>query len=65
MIQGRLVLLQQEQSSLDHWHGAQVNAKADRLIELGGTKLRVSDEEVEDHYHIAMQDPEGNEFCLR
>lgn len=43
----------------------QVNAKADRLIELGATKLRLSDEEVDDHYYVVMQDPEGNEFCLR
>lgn len=39
-----------------------VNAKVGQLTELGGTKVRVSDEEVDGHYYVVMQDPEGNEF---
>ncbi len=41
-----------------------VNAEADRLVGAGATRLRVSDEEVANHYFVVMQDPEGNEFCL-
>lgn len=41
-----------------------VDAEADRLVGAGATRLRVSDEEVANHYFVVMQDPEGNEFCL-
>ena len=41
----------------------QVGEEVDRLLALGGR--RVSDHEQGDHYHVVMQDPEGNEFCLR
>lgn len=42
----------------------QVNAAADRLISLGATRVRVLEEPGVDHYAVAMQDPEGNEFDL-
>lgn len=41
-----------------------VDAEADRLIAAGATTLRVLEHEVEGHYAVVMQDPEGNEFCL-
>lgn len=41
---------------------AAVKAAAERLTKLGATSLY--DNEDHDHYHITMQDPEGNEFCL-
>lgn len=42
---------------------AAVNEAAARLAGLGARRLYEAEEQ--DHYHIAMQDPEGNEFCLR
>jgi hypothetical protein len=41
----------------------QVDAEVDRMLGLGATRLAAYDET--DHYHVVMQDPEGNEFCLR
>lgn len=42
---------------------AAVNEAAARLTGLGAAKLYEAEEQ--DHYHVTMQDPEGNEFCLR
>jgi hypothetical protein len=42
---------------------AQVEAEVDRLLGLGARRLRGYEQQ--DHYHVVMQDPEGNEFCLR
>jgi len=39
-----------------------VDAEAARLSALGATIVRVSAPEGLDHYAVAMQDPEGNEF---
>jgi hypothetical protein len=41
---------------------ARLVEEAERLIELGGTKLYELEERGE--FWITMQDPEGNEFCL-
>jgi len=41
-----------------------VDAEADRLTGLGASYVRVLSEEGLDHYAIAMQDPEGNEFDI-
>ena len=41
-----------------------VDAEAGRLVREGATILRVLEEEGLDHYAVAMQDPEGNEFCI-
>jgi hypothetical protein len=41
----------------------EVTEAADRLVHAGGRRL--GDYEQETHFHILMQDPEGNEFCLR
>lgn len=41
-----------------------VDAEAERLARLGATYVRVLSEEGLDHYAIAMQDPEGNEFDI-
>ena len=41
----------------------EVQAEERRFLELGAR--RVGEYELEDHYHVTMQDPEGNEFCLR
>ena len=40
-----------------------VNAEVERLMGVGATRLRASDEHGE--YWVVMQDPEGNEFCLQ
>ena len=40
----------------------QVEAKAERLVSLGATRLRTIADEGVDHYAVAMTDPEGNEF---
>jgi hypothetical protein len=40
-----------------------VREASERLIGLGATKLYEHEEQ--DEYHITMQDPEGNEFCLQ
>jgi hypothetical protein len=41
----------------------QVDAEARRLLGLGARRLAAYEQA--DHYHVVMQDPEGNEFCLR
>ena len=41
-----------------------VDAEAERLVALGASHVRVLSEEGLDHYGIAMQDPEGNEFDI-
>jgi len=41
-----------------------VEAEAARLVGLGATRLETSYEEGIDHYAVAMQDPEGNEFDI-
>jgi Glyoxalase-like domain len=41
-----------------------VDADAERLAGLGASYVRVLSEEGLDHYGIAMQDPEGNEFDI-
>jgi hypothetical protein len=41
----------------------QVEAEVERLLGLGARRLAVYEEQ--DHYHVVMADPEGNEFCLR
>ena len=41
-----------------------VDAEADRLTGLGASYVRVLSEEGLDHYAIAMQDAEGNEFDI-
>jgi hypothetical protein len=41
-----------------------IDAEADRLVSLGASTVHVHDEEVEGHYGVTMQDPEGNEFCI-
>jgi len=42
---------------------ARVDAEVDRLVALGATKVNVGGEF--GGYHVVMQDPEGNEFCLQ
>lgn len=41
----------------------QVPAEVDRVVGLGATKVR----EVEEwgQFHVVLQDPEGNEFCIQ
>jgi len=41
-----------------------VDAAARRLAGLGATVARVSEGEGLDHYGVAMNDPEGNEFDI-
>ncbi|HSR84500.1 MAG TPA: VOC family protein [Streptosporangiaceae bacterium] len=41
-----------------------VDAEAERLAGLGASRVRVLSEEGLDHYALAMQDPEGNEFDI-
>lgn len=41
----------------------QVHAAADRLAALGATQRRAVEEDQE--YHIVMNDPEDNEFCVQ
>ena len=41
---------------------ARVDAEAQRLVGLGATMTRTLAEPGQDHYGIAMTDPEGNEF---
>jgi Glyoxalase-like domain len=43
---------------------ARVTAEAERLARLGATIVRVLAEPHDDHYAIAMSDPEGNEFDI-
>jgi hypothetical protein len=40
----------------------QVEAEVARLVILGATRLETLYEEGDDHYAVAMTDPEGNEF---
>lgn len=42
---------------------AEVLSEEQRLLKLGAR--RIGEYELNDHYHVTMQDPEGNEFCLR
>jgi hypothetical protein len=41
-----------------------VDAEAARLASLGATLARVLQPPGQDHYAVAMQDPEGNEFDI-
>jgi len=41
-----------------------VDAEAERLAGLGASLVRVLSQDGLDHYGIAMQDPEGNEFDI-
>jgi Glyoxalase-like domain len=41
-----------------------VEAEADRLVGAGARRLRTLFEEGLDHYAVAMEDPEGNEFDI-
>jgi hypothetical protein len=41
-----------------------VDAEAERLVGLGASFVQVLSEEGVDHYAVAMQDPEGNEFDI-
>ena len=41
-----------------------VDAEARRLTSLGATVVKVLEEEGLDHYAVAMNDPEGNEFDI-
>jgi hypothetical protein len=41
-----------------------VDAEAARLVELGALLVRVLDTEGLDHYSVALQDPEGNDFDI-
>jgi len=41
-----------------------VETEADRLVRLGATRLGTGSEEGVDHYAVARQDPEGNEFDI-
>ena len=43
---------------------AALEAEADRLAGLGGTRVRRHEPGAGSGGHIVMQDPEGNEFCL-
>jgi len=40
-----------------------VDREVERIEGLGGTKVRA--DRTPTHYHVVMQDPEGNEFCVR
>jgi Glyoxalase-like domain len=42
-----------------------VAAEARRLVAAGATMVHVSEPEGMDHFAVLMQDPEGNEFCVR
>jgi hypothetical protein len=43
---------------------SRVKAEAERLAALGATIVRVLTEPLDEHYAIAMTDPEGNEFDI-
>lgn len=43
---------------------ARVDAEAQRLVDLGATLIRDLSEPGLDHYAVAMNDPEGNEFDI-
>ena len=44
---------------------AVIEAEAERLVALGGTRVRLLEPTAMDNAHVVvMQDPEGNEFCL-
>jgi hypothetical protein len=47
-----------------HVRRERVDAEATRLVALGATQVRVLYEGGVDHYAVAMQDPEGNEFDI-
>ncbi|MFL5767605.1 MAG: VOC family protein [Actinomycetota bacterium] len=40
-----------------------IDAEVERIEALRATKLR--SDRTPTHYHVVMQDPEGNEFCVR
>jgi catechol 2,3-dioxygenase-like lactoylglutathione lyase family enzyme len=40
-----------------------IDREVARVESLGGTKVRA--DRIPTHYHVVMQDPEGNEFCVR
>jgi hypothetical protein len=40
-----------------------IDREVERIEGLGGTKVRA--DRIPTHYHVVMQDPEGNEFCVR
>ena len=40
-----------------------IDREVERIEGLGGTKMRA--DRIPTHYHVVMQDPEGNEFCVR
>ena len=42
---------------------SQVDAEVDRLVGIGATRQRSREKNGE--YHVVMQDPEGNEFCVQ
>ena len=41
----------------------QVDAAVERMLALGATRFAIYEDP--HHYHVTMQDPEGNEFCVR
>jgi Glyoxalase-like domain len=41
-----------------------VDVLAEHLLAIGASVVRRHDQEVEGHYAVTLQDPEGNEFCL-
>jgi catechol 2,3-dioxygenase-like lactoylglutathione lyase family enzyme len=43
---------------------AALEAEAERLVALGGTRVQRHEADASSAGHIVMQDPEGNEFCL-
>lgn len=53
---GRAVPIEERQTT--------VHAEADRLVGIGATITRVMDNSEQNHYAIAMKDPEGNEFDI-
>lgn len=44
-------------------HGADMEAQVERLVALGGKRLRIGEDEDGDVWTV-MADPEGNEFCV-
>jgi len=45
-------------------HFEDFETQADRMVELGATRISSCVEAVDDVRWIVMQDPEGNEFCV-
>jgi Glyoxalase-like domain len=48
-----------------HERRARVDAAVEDLLRAGATRVKVVDAVQQDHYFVLMQDPEGNEFCVR